>query len=92
MNQHHKQELIKVCTEDFFTNPNWDKVIQLIELYIEPLKSIGGIDTKGMTNDEIATELRSRQITVEQLKKFVQDTLTLQKNSESVQKNTRKFK
>jgi hypothetical protein len=88
----NKTQLIKLCTEHFFTHPHWESVLGLIDLYVEDLREISNIDTKGKSNDEIATELRARQIVSERLTRFTQDTLTLKKVKESVPKTTRKFK
>jgi hypothetical protein len=92
MNKEHQAQLLKICTEDFFTHPNWNSVLEVIEFYISDLYSIENIDTKGKTNDEIATELRARQITKERLKRFIDDSLTLKKVKETVPKTQRKFK
>jgi hypothetical protein len=92
MNKEHQAQLLKICTEHFFTHPNWNSVLEVIEFYISDLYSIENIDTKGKTNDEIATELRARQITKERLKRFIDDSLTLKKVKETVPKTQRKFK
>jgi len=92
MNKEQQAQLLKICTEHFFTHPNWNSVLEVIEFYISDLYSIENIDTKGKTNDEIATELRARQITKERLKRFIDDSLTLKKVKETVPKTQRKFK
>jgi hypothetical protein len=92
MNKEHQAQLLKLCTEHFFTHPHWESLIQVIEYYISDLSGIENIDTKGKSNDEIATELRARQITKERLKRFIEDSLTLKKVKESVPKTQRKYK
>lgn len=92
MNKDKKAQLIKVCTDHFFTHPNWDSCLELFDLYIQDLSDVDNIDVSGKTNDEIATELRARQITRQRIKRFIEDTLTLKKVKESVPKTTRKFK
>lgn len=94
MTDEEKGKLVKLCTENFFTHPNWENVIELINLYIEPLKSVENIDMSDKSNDEIATEVRARQITIEQLETFIRDSLTLKKISDDkgVPTTTRKYK
>ena len=84
--------LVSVCTKEFFTHPNWDSVIDLLRYYISDLQSIDSIDTTGKSNDEIATELRARQITKERIESFINDSLTLKKVKEGVQSTTRKYR
>lgn len=88
----NKDKLIKVCTEEFFLHPNWDSCLELFRMYIEDLHSVDTIDTKGKTNDEVATELRARQITKDRIERFIEDTLTLQKIKKDVRTTTRKYK
>lgn len=85
------KEKVKICTDEFFTHPSWDYVLDIIREYIRPLKEVSDIDMN-RTSDEIATEVRARQITVEKLEKFISDSLTLQKIKKSVPTTTRKFK
>lgn len=93
MNKQQKQQLVDLCTEHFFTHPHWESLLSLIELYIEPLKSISTLETKNKHNDEIATELKARQITVDSLSNFIRDSLVVRANKEkSVQNTTRKYK
>jgi hypothetical protein len=65
-------------------------VLELIEYYIEDLKDVDSIDTN-KSNDEIATELRARQIVKTRLQNFIDDSLTLAR-SKDVPTKTRKFK
>jgi hypothetical protein len=86
------KDLIKFCTDTFFTHPDWDRVIELLQLYLEDLKSIDRIDIKGKSNDEVATELRARQLVTERFNRFIADTHTLKKVKQTVPKTPRKFK
>lgn len=92
MNKEQQAQRLKLCTQHFFTHPHWDSVVALINDYLEDLKGIDSIDIQGKTSDEVATELRARQITFERLNKFVEDSLTLKKVAETVPKSKRKFK
>lgn len=56
----------------FFTDPDWSIMEDFILSYIEPFRSVANIPTK-LTNDQIATEVRGRQLMVEQLEKFLDD-------------------
>lgn len=58
--------------DKFFTDPDWAMMEELLLSYIEPLKSVQTINSK-MSNDEIATEVRGRQIAYESLEKFLTD-------------------
>ena len=91
MNDNHKSKLIEVCTKEFFTHPNWGSVIELLNFYLEDLDGIDNVDTN-KTNDEIATEVKAKQITKERLQNFIDDTLTLQKIKGDVPTTTRKYK
>lgn len=92
MDKQKKQQLVKLCTDEFFTHPNWDSVIELIEYYLDDLESVDSIDTNGKTNDEVATELKARQITKSRLRNFIDDTLILQEIKKDVPTRTRKYK
>lgn len=65
-------EDIKLIKEHFFQDPSWHLVEKLIRSYIDPLQSCLNIrpDT---SNDEIASEVRGRQIAYESLDKFLSD-------------------
>lgn len=91
MDKNHKSKLIETCTKEFFTHPNWNSVIELIQYYLEDLDGIDNVDTN-KTNDEIATEVRAKQITKERLQNFIDDTLTLKRVKEDVPTTTRKYK
>ncbi len=64
---------LKQLNERFFTDPMWGDMQELLEEYLEPFKSVLNI-RKNATNDEIATEVRGRQLMVEQLERFLSDT------------------
>lgn len=92
MNKDRKAQLYKLCAEHFFTHPSWDSCLELFEAYIEDLSDVDNIETSGKSNDEIATELRARQITKDRVRKFIDDSLTLKKVKETVPKTQRKYK
>lgn len=62
-------DLIKL-KDKFFTDPDWAMMEELIRSYIDPLASSLNIDSK-MSNDQIASEVRGRQIAYETLDKFL---------------------
>jgi len=72
------EELQKIANK-FFNDPDWRIVENMINEYLEPLKDISSIDIS-KSNDEIATEVRGRQISVEQLGKFLQDSRIVGRN------------
>jgi len=68
-----KQEDIKLIKEHFFADPSWHLVEELIRSYIDPLESCLSI-RPDMSNDEIATEVRGRQIAYKSLDTFLVDS------------------
>lgn len=64
---------LKQLNDRFFTDPMWSDMEELLMEYLEPFKSVVNIPSNA-TNDEIATEVRGRQLMVEQLEKFLEDT------------------
>ncbi len=68
-----KPEDIKLLKEHFFQDPSWHLVEDLIREYITPLQSCLNI-RPDMSNDEIASEVRGRQIAYETLEKFLTDS------------------
>lgn len=64
---------LKQLNDRFFTDPMWPDMEELIREYIDPFKSVLNIKPDA-TNDEIATEVRGRQLMVENLEKFLEDT------------------
>lgn len=73
-----KESLAKISNK-FFNDPDWAIVEEMISEYIEPLKDISTVDIK-KSNDEIATEVRGRQITINQLNKFLLDSRIVGQN------------
>lgn len=65
---------LKKLTEKFFTDPDWAMMEELIEEHIKPVRSTTSIVTKDKSNDEIATEVRGRQLMIESLDRFLSDT------------------
>lgn len=65
MNDDTRQKLGK-----FFDDPDWALVVGMINEQIEPLRDIMSIDTT-RSNDEIASELRGRQISIKGMEKFL---------------------
>lgn len=64
---------LKQLNDRFFTDPMWVDMEELLLEYLEPFRSVLNIDTK-MSNDQIATEVRGRELMVNQLEKFLEDT------------------
>ena len=64
---------LKLLHDKFFTDPSWADMEELIMEYIEPFKSVLNIP-EGLSNDQIATEVRGRQKMVEQLERFLTDS------------------
>lgn len=71
-----KQDLERIH-EKFISDPDWKIVEALLEQFIEPLKSIESIDTKGKTSDEVFAELKGNQTTYEALSNFLNETKLL---------------
>lgn len=61
---------VKKLTEKFFTDPDWSMMEELLRSYIDPLQFVNTIDA-GMSNDEIATEVRGRQLAYKGLDDFL---------------------
>lgn len=73
---------LKKLNDKFFTDPDWREMEELIETYLAPFRDVMGIKTT-LSNDEIATEVRGRQLMIENLDKFLSDSSVLRS------KNTR---
>jgi hypothetical protein len=54
----------------FFTDPDWAMMEELIRSYTTPLESSLNIDVN-LSNDQIATEVRGRQLAVKSLEEFL---------------------
>lgn len=65
-----KQEDIQILKEKFFTDPSWPLMEELIRSYTQPLESSLNIDSS-LSNDQIATEVRGRQLAVKSLEDFL---------------------
>lgn len=63
---------IKNKLDKFVSDPEWHLVEDILMSYIDPLKSVSSIDTK-LSNDQIASEVRGRQIAIDGLTKFLND-------------------
>lgn len=79
-----KQDLERI-QQKFISDPDWKIVEALLNQFLEPLKSIDSIDTKGKSSDEVFAELKGRQITIEALSNFLAEVKLLKI---SVTKNT----
>lgn len=64
---------LRKLNEKFFTDPDWAMMEELILSYIEPLRSVETIDSK-LSNDQIATEVRGRQIAYDSMDRFLKDS------------------
>ena len=82
MTQEHKDKL-KKFTED----PDWILVQQLFEEKIQPLMDVMSINSE-LTNDQIASEVRGRQITIESLSSFLRDSKILSSSNITSNKQT----
>lgn len=60
----------------FFTDPDWAMMEELLRSYIDPLESVSNIDAK-VSNDELATEVRGRQIAYKALNDFLEQSQVL---------------
>ena len=82
MNPQDKEQLVKSLTK-FTADPEWYIVENVLMSYIEPLKSVSSIDTK-LSNDQIASEVRGRQIAIDGLTKFLDDMKIVNKKITNV--------
>jgi len=62
----------KLKLNKFVADPDWFLVEDILMSYIDPLKSVSSIDMKA-SNDQIASEVRGRQIAIEGLTKFLNE-------------------
>lgn len=72
-----KPEDLQLIKTHFFEDPSWHLVEELIRSYINPLQSCLNIRADA-SNDEIASEVRGRQIAFEALNTFLVDSGILQ--------------
>ena len=61
---------LKVLRDKFFTDTDWAMMEELIRSYTDTLESVDTINAS-MSNDEIATEVRGRQLARTGLEKFL---------------------
>ena len=61
---------IQKLKDKFFTDPDWAMMEELIRSYTTPLESSLNIDVT-LSNDQIATEVRGRQLAVKSLEEFL---------------------
>lgn len=64
---------LKKLKEKFFSDTDWKEMEELIREYISPLKDVITI-SPDMSNDEIATEVRGRQLAYKGLNDFLEQT------------------
>ncbi len=64
---------LKKLKEHFFSDPMWVEVESMIREYMTPLESSLNIDVN-LSNDQIATEVRGRQLAYQLLEKFLSDS------------------
>ena len=72
-----KQDLERIY-DKFITDPDWKIVEALIEQFIEPMKLIDDIDTKGKSADEVMGEVVGRKRAIEAMTNFLNETKLLQ--------------
>lgn len=82
MTKEEKIQKLKKFTQD----PDWNLMEELVNNYLAPLTEIGTIDiTK--SNDEIATEVRGRQIAIDGLTKFLNEAKIINGNISNTKPN-----
>jgi len=59
--------------DKFFSDPDWRQMEELLNEYLEPMRSVLNIPDD-LTNDQLATEVRGRKLTIEKLEKFLSDS------------------
>ena len=64
---------LRKLNEKFFTDPDWPELENVIKEYLAPFKDVMNIKSD-LSNDEIASEVRGRQMMIEQLERFLSDT------------------
>lgn len=78
-------EKLKDKLRKFTADPDWVLIETMFNEHMDPLKSIMTIDVN-RSNDEIASEVRGRQLTIESLTKFLKDSNIV--NSQSINQTT----
>ena len=79
------QQDLQRIHQKFVSDPDWKIVEALLNQFLEPLKSIESIDTKGKTSDEVFAELVGRKLMIDGLSNFLSEVKLLKT---SVTKNT----
>ncbi len=64
---------LKKLNDKFFTDPDWSQMEEVIMDYLAPMRSVANIPSD-LTNDQIATEVRGRQLMLESMDKFLADS------------------
>ncbi len=67
-----KQDLERVH-QKFVSDPDWKIVEQLLEQFMEPLKYVDTIDTKGKTADEVFALVEGRKLAIDSLNNFLSE-------------------
>lgn len=67
---------IQKLKDKFFTDPDWGMMEELIRTYITPLESCLNIDVT-WSNDQIATEVRGRQLAYKGMNDFLEGSQVL---------------
>ncbi len=71
--QHNMSIDLKKLKDKFFTDPDWKEMEELIRSYIDPLESCLDINPQ-WSSDQIATEVRGRQLMYKGLNDFLEQT------------------
>lgn len=71
-----KQDLQRIH-DKFISDPDWKIVEALLNQFIEPLKTVEGIDTKGKTADEVFALVEGRKIAIDCLSNFLSEVKLL---------------
>ena len=79
-----KQDLERIY-QKFVSDPDWKIVERLLEQFMEPLKYVDTIDTKGKTADEVFAQVEGRKIAIDSLNNFLSEVRLLKT---TVTKNT----
>jgi len=64
---------LKKLQSKFFSDPDWKEVEELFLEYLAPFREVKEIPAN-LTNDQIATEVRGRQLLIGQIEKFLEQT------------------
>ena len=83
MNKEERIEKLKKFTQD----PDWSIMVDLLKGHVAPLVDITSIDPR-QSNEEIAAEVRGRQLTISSLTKFLNDIKVISGNIINADKPT----